>query len=1384
MTVPIGAGGSGFSTDGVDGVVGNTSPGATGISGMADLTQANVQASKYSAIQGNPVLGGILGQVFDGLSAGISLPLAIIEALVSALFDLIPGFSSVGDALGSIISIGATVAGDIASVIGELATAITGVVGAGIDDIASFINAIVGDAASIATTIATTITDGVTSVITIIENVINWIAGLFGLGNLFNTGGGGGADGVDGPPELTPAQSLQQLLGLLDTSTPVPADLYTALAPGASANVLSDPGFDTGDSLQGQGLWCWDSWVGTGDFAGPMGSIRTIRPGLITIYNIVGTSQGQFLFGGEPIGVGGSGIILEYLRDPDFSFLVSWALTGTDQSRFEWINVPYPAAQYPMGPSVSTGATWLINQIKQTPGPFILIGDSQGCQVAAAVYDELRFGTLKSRRQDLLAALAYGNLRREKGHTFPGYPDPAPGTSGMCDVSLMTKAPYKNSANFDNPAGGNLIDTEDLWWDFCVAGDYYACTPIDGVTVVPPDDAVGGNVGCIEGIPGRQLREFYTFINQAYNGNNNIITDVINWGFAYGLGGLIDILLEFLGTVMQQINNLGSIASPHNSYFTAKPFAAKGDERTFIQIGLDYIATFADNITPPVNGVRHQFLGQRFAVKEFQVVTAGAQVMWTNVVCVGPAIMVAVNAYDADQNLIATITATQCVISDPEPNSSWAWVPLQADFVMPAGTKKACIVLDVEPEAMTTGIVWFDDCIFEPSTLFDAAWLDVTNIPQLDGAKVAGPQGQADILTAWQNTVDGLASANNATQLTGVQLADLLQSQGMLALTSSTSYELGVLNHQILSNVSTQPVYNGLQPTGEVTFPLTNFTAGGTLPSTSVASGTTIAGFINCALAVKKGFIEFMAKGAGGSGVYVNVYEVDKTTGNMTALYASSDISGEIPNGSWGWVGITIAPADQIAVTQAELVCLEIVAQSSTISVAAEQIAIPNNSGTVPQNLGATRTTLGTISPTSVSSASLTYSGTVPFICFGISDVPPNYQPPNQTNYAGAGVHTYEIPDWLMSGNLLDLVSVGGGGCGGAYTDDVGQGGIGGSWTAETLTYGTGISTGVTELNAIVGLGGPASSAGGGVGGDTIIGHGLQTIAFDAVGAGGTKTSGSSLTFKHTATAGAYVVLAVTAVATGGSFNKPTYAGVPFKTLGASFVAGASSIAEVIFFGIGGVPGGLQDVVISLQTGGTYEYVTANTFSYTGVSGVGALEATSWAADTGLLSQDATCGAGQVIVQAFATGNDQSTLSALTGGTQRYSGHAAGNFAALVVSEANTNTTFTAHCSGAPQWVGAAAVLNPGLDTVITTAAGGTNGGTSSNPHTDNPNTTSKGLSSGNETFAGRTYYGGPNTTTTHLPGNAPGGGSAGGDASFPPQHGADGAVWITARQS
>jgi hypothetical protein len=155
-------------------------------------------------------------------------------------------------------------------------------------------------------------------------------------------------------------------------------------------------------------------------------------------------------------------------------------------------------------------------------------------------------------------------------------------------------------------------------------------------------------------------------------------------------------------------------------------------------------------------------------------------------------------------------------------------------------------------------------------------------------------------------------------------------------------------------------------------------------------------------------------------------------------------------------------------------------------------------------------------------------------------------------------------------------------------------------------------------------------------------------------------------------------------------------------------------------------------------------------------------------------------------VQVFASHTAQ--LSGFGGGTNRFyqSEQSGSNYnQGLAISTATAATTFSATASVADAWAGLnIALYGPG--TVLLRAAGGQPGGPGGSAYYNplNNNDTSEGQGPGNKQFGGSPYIGGKPTTATHLPGNSPGGASAGGDSTVStPANAAPGAVWLVGKQ-
>lgn len=107
------------------------------------------------------------------------------------------------------------------------------------------------------------------------------------------------------------------------------------------------------------------------------------------------------------------------------------ALLTQAEGMWKWQPVGYPAAAFPMGPSVCVGRAALCAQIRRHPGPVALSGYSQGALIVGTVWrDDILAadGVLHHRLDDVAAIVNYGDPMRcpgvANGNAFAGQPLP------------------------------------------------------------------------------------------------------------------------------------------------------------------------------------------------------------------------------------------------------------------------------------------------------------------------------------------------------------------------------------------------------------------------------------------------------------------------------------------------------------------------------------------------------------------------------------------------------------------------------------------------------------------------------------------------------------------------------------------------------------------------------------------------------------------------------------------------------------------------------------------------------------------------------------------------------------------------------------------------
>lgn len=152
------------------------------------------------------------------------------------------------------------------------------------------------------------------------------------------------------------------------------------------------------------------------------------------------------------------------------TFVSMWDGPPADVARaveryYVWQPVSYPAAVFPMRPSVNNGVTEflrLLDDVKPADAEWALAAYSQGAVVANQVYERLR--DANSRHLNTLrAAVLWGDPCREQnvanGNLNYGWPMPEQDSSGIAHASER------------------MTDTPDWWLSFVNHGDIYAEVP-------------------------------------------------------------------------------------------------------------------------------------------------------------------------------------------------------------------------------------------------------------------------------------------------------------------------------------------------------------------------------------------------------------------------------------------------------------------------------------------------------------------------------------------------------------------------------------------------------------------------------------------------------------------------------------------------------------------------------------------------------------------------------------------------------------------------------------------------------------------------------------------------------------------------------------------
>jgi hypothetical protein len=459
------------------------------------------------------------------------------------------------------------------------------------------------------------------------------------------------------------------------------------------------------------------------------------------------------------------------------------------------------------------------------------------------------------------------------------------------------------------------------------------------------------------------------------------------------------------------------------------------------------------------------------------------------------------------------------------PSGSVTW-PLSGSYPVTGGVDSVRMGL-VVTAAATSGNVWFANCVAQQST----------NL--IPFGNVSGLLGPDNIGSALQTTVDSLWQAFTGGTSTGLGLGALSGAANQTAATASSAVTVGQNNSTTLAQRAvTKPSYLGLDPSGDTTIPWASL-AGSSLPTIPITSASSVIGMIGIPDGGVKESVFWDGSYTGTiSGLYVNIYSLNTSTGALTLVYASANyISSVSSSATMNY--FNLPSASYVNTSQGQWYAVEIaVTGSGTYSIAGVQHQGSPNPNIYPKQLGATRNTSGGVTaPSTISTVS--YSTSVPFLgvsgSAGASEIAPQ-----TTEYSTAGTFTYTVPAWMVAGDHFDIIVLGGGGGGGAWISYFnGTGGNAGSWTAITLQYGVDIPLSTTSFTGTVAAGGAGGNVASGSAGSasSVVITGYGTISA-AGGTGGAAANDGPVTGVSPGTE---------------TFDgQPYYGGSPQSTTGAS----------------------------------------------------------------------------------------------------------------------------------------------------------------------------------------------------------------------------------------
>lgn len=189
----------------------------------------------------------------------------------------------------------------------------------------------------------------------------------------------------------------------------------------------------------------------------------------------------------------------------DFTAEIAGAVNG---QHYYWQGVSYPAATFPMGPSVKQGVEELVRLISEKTGTFAIMGFSQGAIVTCKVWrDEIMNpnGRLHDRKHDIFAHVTFGNPMR-----CPGIAN----GNGLVNLPLPENEFGYLTGGIAGPDDLTPWQTTGWHMDFAHNGDLYATCP------------TGPDPWANEAPPGEMETAIYKLVQGELMGDESILQQV------------------------------------------------------------------------------------------------------------------------------------------------------------------------------------------------------------------------------------------------------------------------------------------------------------------------------------------------------------------------------------------------------------------------------------------------------------------------------------------------------------------------------------------------------------------------------------------------------------------------------------------------------------------------------------------------------------------------------------------------------------------------------------------------------------------------------------------------------------------------------------------